>query len=343
VRSPDDVDAGPAAALPGTDAVLAGPGARVLVGISGPDHRDWIERIASAPLCDLPRGRFRRATLMDGKGRLRADLRVVAEGPDDGMLIEIPASHAEPLQRVLDMYILRDKVTLHDLTASHVMLSVVGPGSGAVLAAAGLPEAPAADAPPADASAADELAAVDGAVRRDGELLALPSYRYGVAGTDLYAPSAGVAAIEQRLLSCGAERAAEAELAAARIAAGVAWFAEDLADGVIPLEAGLDALVSITKGCYPGQEVVARIQNLGQVARRLMRLAAATGLPAAGATLRGTGEREGQEAGRLTSVAAGPSGEGSVALGFLRRPYWPAGTRVLANDVELHVLGEARG
>jgi folate-binding protein YgfZ len=313
------------------DALLAGPGARALVGISGADHRDWIDRIASAPLGDLPRGCYRRATLMDGKGKLRADLRVIADGPDDGLLLDIPASHAPTLLRVLDMYILRDRVTLLDMSASHAMLSVLGPRAGALLGAAGLPAAP----------AGDEPGAAQGSVAHQGDVLALPSRLYGVPGTDLFLPAAHVADVEQRLLSRGVERATPEELAAARVAAGVPWFAEDLADGVIPLEAGLDALVSVTKGCSPGQEVVARITNLGQVARKLVRLTASAGTPEAGTTLRGTGERAGQEAGRLTSVAVVPADGRVVALGFVRRPYWPAGTRLLAGDIELEVLGAA--
>jgi folate-binding protein YgfZ len=327
--------------------MLAGPGARALLGVSGADHRDWIERIASAPLKELPRGRFRRATLMDGKGKLRAELRVIAAGPDDGLLLDVPASHAPALLRVLDMYILRDKVVLQDMTATHGLLSVLGSGAAAALAAAGLPAAPrtaapGTDEPRADAPRTDETGLNEGALARDGQLLALPSRLYGVQGTDLIAPAAELPGIEQRLRAAGAERATDEELSAARIAAGVAWFAEDLADGVIPLEAGLDALVSITKGCYPGQEVVARITNLGQVARRLVRLSAPSGRPAPGSTLHGTGERAGQEAGRLTSVARAPADGRVLALGFVRRPFWPAGTRVLAGDVELEVLGEAR-
>ncbi|MHC5209144.1 MAG: CAF17-like 4Fe-4S cluster assembly/insertion protein YgfZ [Planctomycetota bacterium] len=313
------------------DPMLAGPGARALVGISGEDHRDWIDRIASAPLKELARGSFRRATLMDGKGKLRADLRVIAEGPDDGLLLEIPASHSAHLLRVLDMYILRDRVTLHDMTVSHAVLSLLGPRAEATLADAGLPAAPACDAPGAS----------EGTVARAGDTLALPSRLYGVRGTDLIAPATEIAAIERRLSAAGIERATDEELAAARIAAGIAWFAEDLSDGVIPLEAGLDPLVSVTKGCYPGQEVVARITNLGQVSRRLVRLAAPSGRPAPGETLHGTSSREGQEAGRLTSVAIAPTDGRVLALGFVRRPFWPEGTRVLAGDVELEVLGAA--
>jgi hypothetical protein len=59
----------------------------------------------------------------------------------------------------------------------------------------------------------------------------------------------------------------------------------------------------------------------------------------AGTTLHGTGERAGQEAGRLTSVAVVPGGGLALALGFVRRPFWPEGTRVLAGEVELEVLG----
>jgi folate-binding Fe-S cluster repair protein YgfZ len=96
--------------------------------------------------------------------------------------------------------------------------------------------------------------------------------------------------------------------------------------------------VSVTKGCYPGQEVVARITNLGQVARKLLRLSAPGRVELApGTALVGMGERAGQDAGKLTSAAWDPLAERTVALGFLKRAFWPAGSVVRAGDAELTV------
>jgi len=318
-------------------AAVAEPGRRTLVGVGGRDALDWLDRLSSAPVKDLPAGCCRGATLMDGKGKLRADLRLIHLAPGTGWpdewLLEIPASHAPTLLRVLDMFILRDQVELRDRSASHRLLAVLGPRATAVMEQSGLPRPEACDR--------------DGAVAIDGASGALvrPSRLYGAPGFDLALPAAGLDALRSRLVAAGATPIDLETLSVARIEAGVPWFADDLADGVIPLEAGLDADVSITKGCYPGQEVVARISNLGQVARKLVRLSAewSGGEPPAlsAGPLTGTGERAGQEAGKLTSVAHDPTRRRSVALGFVRRAFWEPGTRVAAGQVELTV-GAAR-
>ena len=310
-------------------AAVAEPGRRALVGVGGRDALDWLDRLSSAPVKDLPAGCCRGATLMDGKGKLRADLRVIRL--TDEWLLEIPASHAPALLRVLDMFILRDQVELRDRSASHRWLAVLGPSAAAVMERCALPRPAACDG--------------DGAVAIDAAsgALVLPSRLYGAPGFDLALPAAALDALRGRLVAAGATPAGVEALSIARIEAGVPWFAEDLADGVIPLEAGLDADVSITKGCYPGQEVVARISNLGQVARKLVRLSAAWSGDAppalAAGTLTGTGERAGQEAGKLTSFAHDPTRRRTVALGFVRRAFWEPGTRVQAGEAEL-VVGE---
>ncbi|HZM00041.1 MAG TPA: hypothetical protein VFD43_07290, partial [Planctomycetota bacterium] len=309
---------------------------RAVVALRGPDAPDWLERLVSTPVKDLPAGCCRSAVLMDGKGKLRADLRLIRPPGEAGeWLLELPASHAAALLRVLDMYVLRDKVELQDRTQSHAFLALLGPRAGAVAAACGL--------------AAPQSCGGDGAVVADGGsgVLIMPSRLYGAPGFDLLLPASAAEALAGRLAAAGAMPVGMQALQLARIEAGVPWFAEDLADGVIPLEAGLDAQVSITKGCYPGQEVVARITNLGQVARRLMRLTFEWSgdeppLLQPGAPLQGTGERAGQEAGKLTSVAHDESRRRTLALGFVRRAFWGPGTALRAGAVELVVAPVAQ-
>jgi folate-binding protein YgfZ len=317
-------------------AAVATPGLRSVVAVDGPDHLEWLDRISSRTVADLPPGRCVWATLMDGKGKLRCDWRILRPREEGGLLLDLPASHHAALLRVLDMYILREKVVLTDLGASHRFVSVLGPRAGEVLAAAGLPQ-PAQDevlAPPTErAEVAPQMRALP-----DDVLLAAPSGSYGVPGTDLLVPADSEPAFIERLVQAGGRRVGLAALDVERIARGVPWFAPDLSDGVIPLEAGLDEHVSITKGCYPGQEVVARISNLGQVARRLVRLSTpGNHAPATGTPLLGTGEAEGREAGKLTSAAYDPTLGRTLALGYARRAFWTAGTLLAAGGVQWEV------
>ncbi|MGQ0553100.1 MAG: CAF17-like 4Fe-4S cluster assembly/insertion protein YgfZ [Planctomycetota bacterium] len=339
-----------------TGAAVSAPQRRVVIGASGPDALEWLERLVSSPVRDLSAGQFALATLMDGKGKLRADLRVLrAEWPGAAppqtnaapargetlpetapLLLDFPASLAPGLMRLLDMFILRDRVALRDGSSSHAFLALLGPQAEAVLQRLG-------QRAPRDG---EVLAATIGA--GGPPALVMASRLYGAPGFDILLPVSERPETERRLREAGCTGVGAAALNVQRIAAGVPWFPEDLGEGVIPLEAGLDAQVSITKGCYPGQEVVARITNLGQVTRKLVRLASAAApdsgaaLPAAGTTLFGTEARAGQEAGKLTSVAVDPSTGRIVALGFLRRAFLSTGTVVLAGSQQLSVQGEVR-
>jgi folate-binding protein YgfZ len=299
---------------------VGAPRVRAALAVGGPDHREWLERLASASVRELAPGHAAGFVLMDGKGRLRADLRAAALVPE-GLLLDVPEAARTALAKVLEMYVLREKVVVRDLSAEQVFVHVLGPQAGSVLAAAVLP-----------APRGDE------ALEAPGVLLALASRHFGAEGADLLVAASEVEALLARLIGAGAVAVERPALEVQRIGAGVPWWPADLGDAVIPLEAGLDAEVSVTKGCYPGQEVVARIVNLGQVARRLLRLSAEGRAElAAGSALTGTGEREGQEAGKLTSVAWDALQGRTVALGFVRRPFWKDGTLLRAGEVELRV------
>ncbi|HTE04640.1 MAG TPA: hypothetical protein VK824_00485, partial [Planctomycetota bacterium] len=163
-------------------AAACSPGVRSAIAVCGPDHVAWLERISSMPVADLPPGRAIGSTLMDGKGRLRADLRVLRApelpGEEPRLVLDVPASQHAALLRVLDMYILRDKVTLTDLLSSHRFVSVLGPRADAVLAAAGLPVPRA------------------GEVLREGAVTAALRSRFcGAPGTDLLLATETVGAV----------------------------------------------------------------------------------------------------------------------------------------------------
>jgi folate-binding protein YgfZ len=299
-------------------AALVRHGQRTLARATGGDLLPWLERIASLPVNDMSAGEVRALTLMDGKGKLRADPRVIATGaPAEGVLLDLPASHREQVVRLLTMYVITDDVTVEDLVESHVLITVAGPGAGEHMTAAGLPTPDA------------------GRAELSGELVVLASELSGTGGFDLVGPTAAVDAAAQSLTEGGVSEASLDALQVVRVGSGVPWFASDLADGVIPLEALLDRKVSTTKGCYPGQEVVARIVNLGQVARKLVRFVGPAGADLApGAEL---DVDDGRKVGVITSVVADPAGDRTLALGYAKRSHWKTGSEVRAGEVTLQV------
>ena len=118
---------------------------------------------------------------------------------------------------------------------------------------------------------------------------------------------------------------------AARIEAGIPVMGRELDEGTIPAEAGVvDRSVSFTKGCYTGQELVARIDSRGgNVPRRLRGVVVGEGAaPPAGAVV----EADGKEAGRLTSVAFSPGLGATVALAYVRRAVEPPAEVVVTWD-----------
>lgn len=117
---------------------------------------------------------------------------------------------------------------------------------------------------------------------------------------------------------------------AVRIEAGIPVMGRELDEGTIPAEAGVvDMSVSFTKGCYTGQELVARIDSRGgNVPRRLRGLVLGEGPAPVGAKV----QADGKEVGRLTSVAFSPGLDATVALAYVRRAVEPPAEVVVEWD-----------
>jgi len=126
----------------------------------------------------------------------------------------------------------------------------------------------------------------------------------------------------------GAAPLSAAEFEAQRLAAGLPWYGVDMDDGTLPLEARQESAISLTKGCYMGQETVSRIVHRGKINRRLARLRFAAPAPAAGASV----ARDGAECGRVTSAS------GVWALAMLRADAAAPGTRVACAGAEAEVV-----
>ena len=133
-----------------------------------------------------------------------------------------------------------------------------------------------------------------------------------------------VEAFEQR----GLREGDEAAFHHARIAAGFPWFGVDLDEKNLPQEADRDEQsLSFTKGCYLGQETVARLDALGQVQKKLVRWSIRGGIPAPETKLQ-AGDKV---VGRLTSVAPGGD-EDALAIGYARRSHFDPGSTATGTD-----------
>jgi folate-binding protein YgfZ len=232
------------------------------------------------------------AALLTHKGKMLADLRVIDTGSELLLLCERSALQA--LFDAIRRYKIGFDVELHKRTLERGLLSLIGPRADALLGA----ELPAQE----HANVQSDLGLL---IRTD-------------VGVDVVCDSADTERVKAALLEAGAVEADEAIAEIVRVERGRPRYGIDLDDSVIPQEAGLnERAVSFTKGCYVGQETVARLFYKGKPNRHLRGLRLGEEVQP-GTELR-LGERE---VGTLTSVARSPK-LGAVGLALVRREAQP--------------------
>jgi folate-binding protein YgfZ len=283
------------------------------LALSGPEAREFLNGQVTNELIGLRGGEGRYAAFLTHKGKMLGDLRVLAVGGDGEDPAELALdTERSALQALFDL-IRRSRVgfavELHKRTLERGLLSLLGPQSATVAGVAGLPAAE-------HANEAVQVAGIEAlAVRTD-------------LGIDLLCDAADTAALAQALRAGGAREVSEQAVECLRIERGRPRYGIDIDDSTIPQEAGLnERAVSFTKGCYVGQETVARLYYKGKPNRHLRGLRLSAPAPP-GAAL----ELDGRPAGRLGSGAVSPR-FGPIALALVRREAPPGAL--------LRVAGEA--
>jgi tRNA-modifying protein YgfZ len=249
------------------------------------------------------------AAFLTPKGKMLGDLRVLDAG--DELLLDCERVALQDLFNMIRRYKLGSDVELHKRTLERGLLSLIGPDARRIAGAGELPEAEHAHREARIGGAAVRLIATD-------------------LGVDLLCDAADTEAVAAALIAGGAVLAGEEEAEVRRVESGRPRYGVDLDDTVIPQEAGLNArAVSFDKGCYVGQETVARLYFRGKPNRHLRGLRLSRPAPA-GTPLR-LGERE---VGRLGSVVESPE-HGPIALALVRREAGPGDT-VAVGDGDVH-------
>ena len=152
-------------------------------------------------------------------------------------------------------------------------------------------------------------------------------------GVDLIVDRTSGAELADRLANAGAVPVDGETFETLRIEAGVPRFGKDMDETNVVSETNLDDAVSFTKGCYIGQEIIARIKYRGHVAKKLTGLTFEDrGLVAPGAVIRSS---EGKDIGRVTSVTFSPKLDRTIALAYVRYEYLGAGTSVVVGEEEI--------
>ncbi len=274
--------------------------------IGGADAAEYLQGQLTNDTEALEPGDGLYAALLDRKGHMQADMRVLRPGAGPELWLDTEAVALAAALRHLRMYSVGREVSVEDATAERAILSLIGPRSAEIAGSAALPE---------DAC---ETRAIGGV-----ECL-LAGTRWGI---DLIVAAAEAERLGAALVEAGAVAVSPEAAEIVRIEAGVPRYGAEMGAATMPAEAGIvERAVSFTKGCYIGQETVARLHYKGRPNRHLrgLRLSA----PAAPEAPLRLGEKE---VGKLGSAAVSPA-HGPVGLAILRREAEPGTELAVGED-----------
>jgi folate-binding protein YgfZ len=285
---------------------------RSVVLLTGGDAVSFLDHFTTAAVGGRQPGQGTEGMLADARGWVIALVNILRR--EDGVWIDAAAGLGDRLATHLERYHIREAVQIVDATADRATFVVAGPGSTAWLVGQTTDVLPAAVLDHATVRLGGMHAAV---VRIDW---------CGPTGFLVQVAAEDGPRLADWLAATGLPRASAAAVEAVRIEEG--WPAPvDMPDKTLPQELGRDErAICFTKGCYLGQETVARIDALGHVNRRLM-LVAGQGVPAVGAEVRCRGD----VVGRITSACFSPAVAGGLGLALVTTKALDPGATV---DVE---------
>ena len=282
------------------------------LALTGPDRREFLHGQITQDVETLEPGHGRYAALLTHKGKMLSDMRVLDVG--DELLLSCERAGLQEIFNMIRRYKLGADVELHKRTLEMGELSLIGPGARRVAGA--------------DALGPDEHDNVRVRIGEHDVILVATDL-----GVDVFCAAEATEGVRGTLLAAGAVEVGEAAAELVRVESGRPRYGVDLDDNVIPQEAGLnERAVSFTKGCYVGQETVARLFYRGKPNRHLRGLKLSAEVEPATPLLLGE-----KEVGRVTSVAVSPA-LGPIGLALVRRQAEPGSTITAGEDATAEVV-----
>jgi folate-binding protein YgfZ len=303
------------------------------LALTGEDAVEFLNGQVTNELLDLQPGEGRYAAFLTHKGKMLGDLRILAVGgsgphppaPPSELLLDTERVALQSLFDMIRRFKVGYRVELHKRTLQSALLSLNGPDADRVVQGAlergssePPPGSPTPGQPPGEREEDHTLAAIAGAPAR---LIRTDT------GIDVLLDSGDAAAVRAALEAVGAEGVSQDAAEIVRVESGRPRYGVDLDENTIPQEAGLnERAVSFTKGCYVGQETVARLHYRGKPNRHLR------GLRLSELAQSGTELHMGDRAvGHLGSVALSPT-HGPIGLALVRREAEPGATLAAGED-----------
>ncbi len=288
---------------------------RVRIRFGGLRAAELVTGLVTSDVLALSAGHGQYAGALTPKGKIAADVRIFAD--DDGLLTDTSARASAGWREIVKKYVNPRVAPYRDVTSETVDVGVFGPRAGRIVASA----------TGADENALAALAPYSHLQVDVGgsRAMVVRVAEIDAEGYEIIAPLAAEKLLREKLLSAGSIPGSAKTWDIARIEAGRPEWGIDMNDSTIPQEANFDALgaLSYTKGCYTGQETVARLHFRGHVNRFLRRLHfVGAAVPPMNAELV---DDAGNVVGDVRSVAISPR-HGGVALAMVRREVAPGTT-----------------
>jgi glycine cleavage system T protein len=301
--------------------------------LKGKDRTDFLHGMVTNDIKKLTPGNGLYAVFTNDKAKMLSDGRIYCLA--DGLWIDLEPEVTGKIQKHLDKYTLVSDVTIENLTEAFGLLSIYGPSSHGIITQMIGSEPPTKDYSTMTFS-------LDGV-----QTFAARNEITGEAGYDLCIPIDRMAPTWNRLIGMGGPYGLRPvgldALDSLRIEAGIPRYGIDMDESNFPMEAGLEKrAISYTKGCYIGQETIARADAQGRMNRKLMGLeltaktVPAKGLPIrAPSTISGTPDRV---IGTVTSAVESPTLGRVIAMGYLHRDFAEPGNEVMIEGTPAKVV-----
>ena len=278
--------------------------------VAGEDALDLLDRLSTNQLSTIEVGAGAPTVLTTNKGRIIDLLHVYRDR--DHLIVTTSASNQQRVAEWIEFYTFVEDVTVRDVTHAVVAFSVVGPESAGVMD--GFTDGMASSSMPFEWCSAQ----IEGA-----SVVVYRTDFLGVSSFDLVTDAEHAGRLSASLMDVGAVPVGADAIEAVRIERGVPTFGKELTEDYNPHEANLVRYIGFSKGCYVGQEVIARLHAYKKVQKHLVGFRwDEAGISAGGGLVSG-----GRRVGVVTSVARSPGGA-YIGLGYVRREFAKDGMTV---------------
>ncbi|HZF20996.1 MAG TPA: glycine cleavage T C-terminal barrel domain-containing protein, partial [Dongiaceae bacterium] len=276
--------------------------------VTGRDRSSFLHGLLTNDITNLKEYQGTRACLLTPKARVLADMHV--HNLSDRLLLDTDESPSSRLKSTLDQFIVTEDVRIEDSTDGLLLLSLQGPKAADMIR---------------QVLRTDVSTLPRNANQALGPSVIINHDRTGQGGYDIVIPRNESESVWQAFLLQGVQPVGTDALDILRLEAALPKYGVDLDENTLVLEAGLKDAISFNKGCYMGQETVARATFIGRVNRRLAQIhaKASHGL-GSGARLFG----DNKEAGVVTSSVYSPALSGVVGLGYVQKDFAKEGTQI---------------